>query len=324
MSPEARPEVSPKASTGGAVGAPAARAWVFDFLLLAALWGSSFLFMRLAVVEVGVWATAGLRIGIAAAVLVPLVLARGLGPRLVQHWRPCLVMGALNSAIPFACICWALQSISTGLSAILNATVPLFGAVVAWFWLRSPLDTSRVVGLVVGFAGVALLASGKASFVPDASGLSSGLAVIACLVACLCYGLAASYTKVGLADVPPLVTSGGSLLAAAVLMAPAVWLTWPGAWPSWRAIGALLAVGVLCTALAYVLFFRLLQRAGPTRALAVTFVVPVFAMLYGALLLDEAITAWMLLCGTVIACGTALSTGLVRLPQGLTGPRLRG
>lgn len=297
------------------VAAPASRAWLFDFVLLAALWGSSFLFMRLAIVEVGVWATAGLRVAIAAAVLGPLVLARGLGPRLLQHWRPSLLMGALNSAIPFACFCWALQSISTGLSAILNATVPLFGAVIAWFWLRSPLDASRVVGLVVGFAGVALLASGKASFVPDASGLSSGLAVLACLLACVCYGLSASLTKVVMADVPPLVTAGGSQLSAAVLLAPAVWLTWPGAWPSWRAVGALLAVGVLCTALAYVLYFRLLQRAGPTRTLAVTFVVPVFAMVYGALLLDEAVTAWMLLCGSVIACGTALSTGLVRLPR---------
>ena len=111
------------------------RSWITDFVLLAAIWGSSFLFMRMATVEFGPLPTAGLRVAIAAASLLPLLWLRGLAPVLRQHWRPAFLVGLLNSAIPFACFAFALLAITTGLSAILNATVPLFGAVVAWLWL---------------------------------------------------------------------------------------------------------------------------------------------------------------------------------------------
>ena len=290
------------------------RKWAIDFTLLAAIWGASFLFTRIAVAEFGALPTAGLRVAIAALALLPLLLLKGLGPELRRHWKPVFLIGMLNSGIPFACFSFALLSISTGLSAILNATVPLFGAVIAWLWLKDRLSGSRVVGLAIGFAGVAMLAWDKASFKPDASGVAPGWAVLACLLATFCYGLAANATKRYLGGLPPLVTATGSQVGATLGLAlPAIWL-WPAQMPGAKAWLALVVVGVVCTGIAYILYFRLIEQAGPARALAVTFVVPVFAVFYGVLFLGEPVTGWMLLCGAVIVCGTALLTGLLKLP----------
>jgi drug/metabolite transporter (DMT)-like permease len=275
--------------------------WLTEFVLLAAIWGSSFLFMRLGAVEFGALPTAGVRVAIASLFLLPLLLWRGLGPQLARHWKKVFFIGLLNSAVPFACFSFALLSISTGLSAILNATAPLFGALVAWVWLKDRPHGLRILGLVIGFVGVALLAWDKASFKPNASGVATGWAVLACLLACLCYGISASYTKRHLNGLPAL-----------GLALPTLWL-WPQRMPGTTAWLALLAVGVLCTGVAYILFFRLIENVGPTRSLTVTFVVPVFAMLYGAIFLNEAVSLWMLICGVIIVCGTALSANLLKL-----------
>jgi drug/metabolite transporter (DMT)-like permease len=286
---------------------------MLDFILLAAIWGASFMFMRMAAVELGAFATAGLRVSIAAAFLLPLLLARGHGPALLKNWKQVLVVGIFNSAIPFACFSYALLSISTGLSSILNATVPLFGAVIAWLWLHDRPSGSRALGLAIGFAGVALLAWDKASFKPDASGNSTGWAVLACLLATFCYGLSASFTKRYMSGLPSLVSAAGSQLGAAVGLLPLTWWYWPDQAVSLQAWLAVAALGVLCSGVAYVLYFRLIERAGPSRALSVTFAIPVFALLYGVLLLGEAVTPWMVVCGLIIVAGTSLSTGLVVL-----------
>lgn len=302
-----------KAAPIGAAPRVPARSWAIDFVLLAAIWGSSFLFTRMATVEFGPVPTAGGRVAIASISLVPLMWLRGLAPVLRRHWRAIFVVGLLNSAIPFACFAFALLAITTGLSAILNATVPLFGAVVAWLWLKDRPAGSRVLGLAIGFGGVAMLAWDQATFKPDASGVAPGWAVLACLLATVCYALAASATKRYLAGLPALVTAAGSQLAAtAALALPTMWF-WPARWPSAHAWLGLVMVGVACTGIAYVLYFRLIEHAGPARALAVTFVVPVFAVIYGAAFLGESVTGWMLSCGAVIVCGTALSTGLLTL-----------
>lgn len=302
-------------STSASAAAARPKHWAIDFVLLAAIWGSSFLFMRIGTVEFGPLPTAAVRVAIAAAFLLPLVLLRGLGATLVKNWRHVFLVGVFNSGIPFACFSFALLSITTGLSAILNATVPMFGALVAWLWLKDKPNHSRLLGLVVGFAGVAMLAWDKATFQPDASGVAPGWAVLACLLACICYALSASYTKRYLTGLPPLVTAAGSQIGATLGLAlPALWL-WPAKMPGSSAWLALLVVGVLCTGIAYILYFRLIETAGPARALAVTFVVPVFAVFYGVLFLGEAVTLWMLVCAVVIVCGTALSTGLLKIPR---------
>jgi drug/metabolite transporter (DMT)-like permease len=285
--------------------------WVTDFILLGAIWGSSFLFMRLGAVEFGAVPTAAVRVAIASVFLLPLLAWRGQVPVLRAHWKKIFAIGIINSGIPFLCFAFALLSITSGLSAILNATVPLFGALVAWGWLRDRPTASRALGLVIGFAGVALLAWDKASFKPDASGIAPAWAILACLVATVCYGIAGNAAKVHLRGLPPLATSTGSQMGATLaLIVPAIYW-WPEHAPSLHAWLALVVVGVLCTGVAYILYFRLIEEAGPARALAVTFVVPVFAVIYGAAFLHEAVTHWMLICGGVIVCGTALATGLL-------------
>ncbi len=279
--------------------------------MLAAIWGASFLFTRIGTVEFGPIPTAAVRVGVAALFLLPIVWMRGLLPVLGKNWKRLCFIGMLNSGIPFACFAFALLSITTGLSAILNATVPMFGALIAWVWLKDKPNAWRLLGLVVGFAGVAMLAWDHATFKPDASGIAPGWAVLACLLACVCYGISASYTKRYLSGLPPLVTAAGSQIGATLGLAlPALWL-WPTRMPSTPAWLALVAVGVLCTGVAYILFFRLIENAGPPRTLSVTFVIPVFAVLYGAVLLGETITPWMMICAVVIIIGTALSTGLL-------------
>lgn len=288
------------------------RPWLTEFILLAAIWGASFLFMRLGSAEFGPMATAGIRVAIAALFLTPLLLARGQGATLARHWKKIFFLGLLNSGIPFACYAYALLSITTGLSALLNATVPLFGALVAWLWLKDRPHGLKIVGLLIGFVGVAMLAWGKASFKPDASGLSSGWAVVACLTATLCYGIAASYTKRHLAGVSSLVVATGSQMGATLGLALPTVLFWPAHTPSVTAWLALGAVGVLCTGVAYVLYFRLIDRMGAAKSLTVTFLIPVFAVIYGAIFLGEVVTAWMLICGAVILIGTALSLDIVK------------
>lgn len=294
----------------------AKKPWIADYLALAALWGASFLFMRYATVELGPLPTAACRVGIAALFLLPIVLLRGLLPELQQHWQKIFFLGLFNSAIPFACFSFSLLAITTGLSAILNATVPMFGALIAWVWLKDKPGLSRIVGLLIGFAGVALLAWDKATFTLDPSnpsGVAPGWAVLACLVACICYGIAASFTKKYTAGISPMVTAAGSQIGATLVLCLPAALLWPTELPGTRAWLSLLVLGVACTGIAYILFFRLIASAGPQRTLTVTFLIPVFAVFYGAIFLREVITSWMLLCAVVIVCGTALATGLIRV-----------
>ncbi|KQR55579.1 DMT family transporter [Acidovorax sp. Leaf160] len=298
----------------------AAPRWLGEFVLLAALWGASFLFMRLGAAEFGPLPTAGLRVALATLFLWPLLLRHGQWPALRRHWRPVLLGGVINSAIPFALYAWAVMHIATGLTSILNATVPLFGALVAWVWLGDRITRLRWLGLGLGFVGVALLAWRA----PAGAGFKTAhaaWAMAACLLASLCYAVAASFARRHLQGVPPLVTATGSQLGATLgLAVPAIWF-WPAQMPGPRAWAAVVAIAVLCTGIAYILYFRLIARAGPSRALAVTFLAPVFALLYGALFLGEAVTPWMLGCGVVIICGTVLSTGLLGAGSGSPSAR---
>jgi drug/metabolite transporter (DMT)-like permease len=245
--------------------------------------------------------------------LLPLLGMRGQWSALKQYWKPALGIGVLNSGMPFAFFSFALLTINSGLAAVINATVPMFGALVAWAWFGDRPDRSRILGLVIGFVGVAMLAGRGAGFHSGADEGAARWAIAACLAACICYAFSASLTRKYLVGVPALATATGSQIGATLALAvPALWL-WPAQMPSVQAWLALVAVGTACTGLAYILFFRLIENAGPARALTVTFLVPVFALFYGAVFLGEEITQWMLICAVVIVCGVALSTGLVRL-----------
>ncbi|MDP3246445.1 MAG: DMT family transporter [Polaromonas sp.] len=289
-----------------------------ECVLLAALWGSSFLFTRLGAAEFGIVPTAGLRVLLAALFLLPVFLVKGVWADFRARAKAILFVGLLNSGIPFMLFAFAVMHITTGLTSILNATVPLTGALVAWLWLKDRPGGSRMLGLAIGFAGVTLLVVGKSGF--SATGVAGAgstgitlLAMGACLVATLCYGLAASFTKRHLTGAHPLATATGSQIGASLgLAVPTMWF-WPAEPVSFTAWAAVAAVALLCTSIAYILFFHIIEQAGPSKALTVTFLVPVFALGYGALFLSETITPWMVGCGLVIICGTALSTGLVRV-----------
>jgi drug/metabolite transporter (DMT)-like permease len=181
-----------------------------ELLLLAALWGASFLFMRLGAPEFGPAALVFVRVAGASALLLPLVAARREGPALRRHWRPLLVVGVVNSALPFLLFTVAALVLNAGLSGIFNATAPLWGAVVAWLWLKDKPSPARAAGLAIGFAGVLFLAWGKASFKPGEHGVSPAVGIAACIVATLLYGFTVNYTKKALAGVPPLAVAAGS------------------------------------------------------------------------------------------------------------------
>lgn len=287
-----------------------------DLFLLAAIWGASFLFMRMGASEFGPIALAAVRVAGAALFLLPLAFARGQTAPLGTHTGHLIVAGLFTSALPFLCFSFAALSITAGLSSIFNATTPLFGAVVAWLWLKDRIAPLRALGLAIGFAGVVWLAWDKASFKPGAD--ATGWAVLACLAAALCYGFSATYAKRFLTGVPPLAVAAGTQTAAALFLAVPAWLAWPHAMPSARAWLATIALALLCTGLAYILYFRLMSRVGPTNTITVTFLIPAFAVLWGWLFLDEGVTPAMLIGSAVILIGTALATGV--LPRQRTQP----
>ncbi len=290
-----------------------------ELVTLAAIWGASFLFMRLGAGEFGPVALAAVRVSGATLVLLPLLAARGQVGELRRHWRTIFVVGALNSALPFLCFSYAALSISAGLSSIFNASTPLWGALIAWAWLRERPTLARTLGLAIGFAGVVGLAWEKASFKPG----GSGWAILACLVAAMLYGLSANYTKKRLHGVPPLALATGSQLSAAVLLAlPALWW-WPATLPSPRAWAMVGLLALLCTGIAYLLFFRLIAHVGATNAISVTFLIPAFAVLWGWVFLAEPLTPAMAAGCAVILLGTALATGVLapRWLGGAVSPR---
>ncbi len=270
--------------------------------------------MRVSAAEFGPLALAFVRVAGASALLLPLLWWRGQGAALQRHWRPLLVVGLVNSALPFALYALAALVLSTGLMSIFNATSPLWGALIAWAWLHDRPSAGRALGLVIGFAGVAWLSAGKAELRPGASGVSPALGIAACMAATALYGLGVNYTRKAAATVPPLAVAAGSQLAASLLLAPLAIAAWPASPPGARAWGAAVLLALLCTGLAYVLYFRLIARVGPARAISVTFLIPAFAALWGFVFLGEVPTAEMLAGCAVILLGTALAVGALRLP----------
>lgn len=287
-----------------------------DLVLLAAIWGASFLFMRMVVPAFGPVAMAFVRVAGAALFLLPFLLWRGEGAVLRQRWRSITVLGLTNSALPFLCFGYAAYTLPAGLSAIFNAATPLMTALIAWAWLGEPLTRWRSLGLVLGFAGVSglalvkSLAGGSGSLAGLRLDTPTALAIAACLAGTLLYGHAASHARRYLNGVPAMALACGTQAAAALALALPAALTWPTVAPApadW-ALAAGLAVGA--SGIAYILYFRLLTRVGPTQAASVTFLVPVFASSWGALVLAEPLTPAMLGGGAVILAGTALVLGL--------------
>ncbi|WP_459616167.1 DMT family transporter [Bordetella sp. 2513F-2] len=282
-----------------------------DLLLLAAVWGGSFLFIRIAVPEFGPAPLMVLRVGLAALVLLPAAALAGELGVLRRHWRAVLLVGAFNAALPFLFYAYAAQTLGAGFLSVANASTPVWGAMIGWLWLKDRLPASRLIGLAIAMAGIVVLVWDKLEF--HAGG--TGPAVLASVAAPLCYGVAANATKRYLSGINPLANATGSMLAASLLLLPmAVW-SWPAQPVSFAAWQATVLLALVCTGAAYVMFFRLIRSVGPTGAVSVTFLVPVFGVLWGMLFLDEAVTPRILGGAGVILAGTALAMGLIRPPR---------
>lgn len=294
-----------------------------QLLFLAALWGGSFLFIRVGVADFGVAPLMALRVGIGALFLLLVLFSRRSAREAVGTLReravPLFVVGILNSAAPFCLFAWAELTLSAGVTSVINATTPLWGAVVAYLWLKDRLSGLRIAGLAIGFSGVlALVGDQIVTHAGDgASSTATALAAAAALGATLLYGIAASYTKRHLTGVDPLTVAAGTMSGATVVLVPFAVATWPATPVSLHAWGAVLALGIACTGVAYLLFFRLIAAIGPARTITVTFVIPVFGILWGALFLGERVSAGMVEACLAILVGTALATGFIKRLPGL-------
>lgn len=268
-------------------------------LLLAAIWGGSYLFMRMAGPALGSVVLMGLRVGLAAVALFGYTLAIGDLPDFRRYWKEFLILGALNNAIPFVLIANAVIDLNASLASIINATTPLFTAVVATVWIKESFGLKKISGVLVGISGVIILMGWN----PLPLTTETVWATMQALLAALSYGLAAVYARTRFKGVAPLHTSVGQLVGSSVLLVPAAWALAPATFPSSTVIIAVLGLALLCTALAYLIYFRLISSAGATQAAAVTFLIPFFSLLWGVTLLGERLNVGMFV-GLAIILGS--------------------
>ncbi len=281
---------------------------ITDLILLAAIWGSSFLFITLAVNDFGPFALMALRTGIGLIVLLPLLFWRHALSDLIRHWKPIFVVGIINAAIPFTLLAYAAFVIPAGVLSILNAATPLWGALFAALWIKDLLPKWRVAGLVIGFCGMVLLVWDELEI--DQL-IGTGLGLAAAVAAPMSYGLSSTFTNRYLMGVKSIAVATGALLSATLALAPLALIMWPEAPISERSWGALLMLSILCTGVTYIIFYRLVMNAGPAKASTVTLLIPVFGVLWGWMWLEEDVTGIILVATAIILLGTTLATGIV-------------
>ena len=275
-------------------------------LLLSALWGGSFLFMRIAAPVLGPIVVAESRVLIAGIALLLYACAAKRSMELRSRWRQYLIIGATNSAIPFTLIAAAQLRLPASSAAILNATSPLFGAVIAGIWIKEPLTLRKIGGLILGIAGVILLVGWS----PMDLSIELALSMGASLMAAGFYGIASVYTKAKIAGAPSLGMAVGSQLGASLLLLPLIPIVPPFRPPSGGVLFCVLLLALGSTGLAYLLYFRLIVDVGPAKALTVTFLVPIFGVTWGALILGEQITSSGLIGCAIILVGTSFVLGV--------------
>ena len=279
-------------------------------IMLGALWGGSFLFIRVAVPSFGPFLLVELRVGLAAAALFLYALAVGSMPKIRNRWRSFLVLGFLNAAVPFSLISAAEIHLTASLAAILNSTTVMFTAIVAAVWMGDALTARKLVGIVLGIVGVTVLVGWD----PIPLNGVVLLSVAAMLVASLSYALGATYVKSSFSGIPPLGMAIGQLGAATALLLPSSVVSFPGEVPSSAVTFSMLGLALLSTAAAYLIYFRLIENVGPTSTVTVTLLVPVFGLVFGVLLLDEPFGPGTLAGLGIILSSVVLTTG-VFLPK---------
>ena len=265
---------------------------------LAAIWGASYLFNRIVAPTLGPVLTAELRTLIGGIALAVYFLFTGYNPELRRYWRQYVLAAILSSALPFVLWAYAALSVTAGLLSVLNATSPMWGALCSAVLLRERLKGRQITGLAIGLAGVAVVTR------PDSSMTLHYPSIAAALAAAFSYGLIATYIKGWAKDVPSRGWAVGTQLAAGVLLVPFIPLSPPVSAPAPLVVFSILALGLVCGAVAYLLYFRLITDIGATGALTVTYLIPVFGVLWGALFLGETVSAWMLAGAALVILGT--------------------
>jgi drug/metabolite transporter (DMT)-like permease len=278
-------------------------------LALAAIWGSSFMFIKVAVEELAPGEVVFGRVFVGTLAILPavpfLIGWRRLLGGLRTYLRPLVVVALFNASIPFFLLAWSEKRLDSGLAAVLQASAPLFTALLAFAFSRDDRVTGgRLVGVVVGFLGVVLLVGAQPS--------GDVLSALAVLLTAFCYAVSALYAGVRMAAAPPIVTAVGTLVIATLTTLPFGIAQAPGHTPSWKAIASVVVLGSVGLAVAYLLYFGLIASAGPQYAILVTYLVPALALGYGAVFLDEAITASAVGGLVLILGGVALGTGTLR------------
>jgi drug/metabolite transporter (DMT)-like permease len=284
--------------------------YFFELLLLSALWGASFLFMRTTTGEFGPIMLITLRTGIAAIALLPFFLYAKLLDQVRANWQAILFVGLTNTAIPFCLLSYSAFILGAGYASILNATAPMFGAIVGYFWLKDNLSHIAIFGLVLGFFGVVTLSFAKST--QDSGQVMPWVPIILALCATFLYGLAACYTKKHLKGVNVLAIVTGSQAFSAMCLLPISVFFWPENNPSTESWMQVLALGLFCTAIAYILYFRLIANVGADKAITVAYLVPVFGVVWGIIFLQEKLSLMMWVGASLILLGVALSTGLFK------------
>ena len=275
-------------------------------ILLGAIWGSSFLFIRIAVPALGPFVLMELRVGLAAVALALYALAVARLPKLRSRWRQFLFLGFLNAAVPFTLIAAAEIHLTASLAAILNSTTALFAAMVAAVWMGEALTVKKVVGLIMGISGVAVLVGWTPIAITEVILLSVG----AMLAASFSYALGGVYAKRTFVGLQPLTMAIGQQTGAAAVLLPLAVANLPNEAPSPIVGLSVLGLALLCTAAAYLLYFYLITNAGPTKTLTVTFLIPVFGLVFGVLFLGEPVGIGTLVGLGIIRTSVALVTGV--------------
>lgn len=275
---------------------------VLMLISLSAIWGGSFIFMRILAPIFGATGTACLRLLIAALFLLVVFRIMRYHIQWRRDWKFLAVIGVINSAIPFYCYAFAALHIPAGLSVIVNAMSPMFGAVFAALILKDKLTFEKIAGLLLGTIGVGIITGSKA-VTPS---VNSYLAIGACLLATVCYGLASVLTKKYGKKVEAKAIAGGSQLFAGLSLLPFMLISGPIKPVTVSIVGVLITFAVLCSAIAYLIYYDLIKSIGPTKALTVTFMMPLFGIFWGWLFLGEAIYPTMLLGAGIILVGTYL------------------
>lgn len=277
-------------------------------ILLSTLWGMSFIFMRVAVPEFGPVPLILLRMGVGALLLAPLLLGAGYLRLVQEHAGRLLLLGLINHVLPFSLLALATTRLEAGFTSLINATTPIFTALIGALCFATPIERRQYLGLALALFGVYVLSADRLDFALG----GDGWFILAVLGATFCYGVAGNYARSHLAHLPVRVLAAGSTGASALILLVPGLLLWPEAPIGALAWGNGLALAVLSTALAFLLYFGLIASAGATATSTVTFLVPVSALLWGYLLLDEGLSLQILAGMAITLAGTAIATRMVR------------